>query len=385
MATASASPDLILIDPAFWRGMRVFLTGHTGFIGAWTAFWLAEMGAEVTGFSLEPPTTPSMFEALDLAGLLACHIEADIRDLPAVQAAVKAACPEIALHLAAQPLVRYAHSEPVETFATKCQGTVHVLDSLRPFADTLDAVVCYTTDLVYVNREWVWGYRESDPLGGKEPYGASKAATEHVISAYANAYFQTAAGASRVAVLRAGNVIGGGDWAADRIVPDAIRAFAVGEPLTVRSPQAVRPWQHVLEPVRASLSLAQAVSSNPTRASGAWNIGPSTDQNVPVRQIVEGMVRRWGGSASWDHPPQSGQPYEQTLLAVDSAKARAKLGWSPALTLDQALDLTVNWYKTQQKGADSATLRTLTRMQIAMAAPEVEHALSAFEETIQAS
>ena len=386
MAQIQSRPAIV--DPRFWAGRRVLITGHSGFIGGWTAFWLASMGAEVTGFSLEPPTEPSFCNVLGLPALLACHIESDIRDAAAVRAAVTACRPEIVFHLAAQPLVRRAHREPAETFAINVQGTVNLLEALRIDCGGVRAVVCYTTDKVYENREWVWGYRESDALGGKEAYGASKAAAEHVISAYAQSYFtreaEDGSAGTAIAALRAGNVFGGGDWAEDRIVPDAIRAFVAAEPLVVRNPSAVRPWQHVLEPVRGSLILAQAIAAD-AKFGGAWNFGPNQADDVPVSSLADGLVRRWGGDASWTHPVLTGQPYEQRLLAVDSAKARADLKWRPAMDLDQALDCAVAWYQAHHKGAGPETLRTLTRMQIAAASPEVAEALPAGEDRKQAS
>jgi len=352
------------IDSDYWRGRRVFLTGHTGFMGGWLALWLARLGAEVTGYALAPPTRPSLFEVAGITGDLT-SIEGDVRDAARLEEAVAQYRPEIAFHLAAQPLVRAAHADPVGTYGTNVMGTAHLLESLRRVAE-LEAVVVITSDKVYDNREWAWGYRESDRLGGKEPYGSSKACTEMVAEAYRHSYFDNGAGRTGLATVRAGNVIAGGDWAADRLVPDAIKAFAAGTPLTIRNPDAVRPWQHVLEPVRFYLALAQLLAAEPAAWSGAWNVGPAEEDAQPVRWVVDRLVRLWGEGASWRSEdgarPADPQPYESRLLAVDSAKARLAAGYGPVWRVEEALRRAVEWYKAHLAGDD---MRAMSFAQIA--------------------
>lgn len=339
----------VRIAPEFWRGRRVFVTGHTGFIGGWLTLWLGSLGARVTGFSLEPPTEPNFFEAVGLDDGIDSLID-DIRDLRAISQAVTEADPEIVFHLAAQPLVRTAFHEPVHTFSTNVMGTVNLLEAVRRPAG-IRAVVVFTTDKVYDNQEWVWGYRETDRLGGREAYGASKAASELVVDAYRESYLAGPDKAMGIATVRAGNVIGGGDWADERLIPDAIRAFTARQPLWVRNPDAVRPWQHVLDPVRGILLLAERLAAAPHDYTCPWNLGPAEDHAQPVAAIVDAMTRLWGDGARWA-TDQRRKPYEARMLALNSARAAAALGWRTRWDVETALGRTVEWYRAYFAGAD---------------------------------
>lgn len=352
----------------FWQGRRVFLTGHTGFKGGWLALWLHGLGARTTGFALEPPTLPSLFRMAGVDAVLEDR-RGDIRDPAAVAAAMRAAAPEIVFHLAAQPLVRLSYQEPVATFATNVMGTAHLLEAVRQ-TPSVRAVVIVTSDKCYENREWVWGYRENDPMGGHDPYSASKGCTELLTAAWQRSFFPVARLAEhRVAVasVRAGNVIGGGDWAADRLVPDAMRAFLAGETVRIRNPQAVRPWQHVLEPLSGYLAVAEALCG-PEAADFAqsWNFGPGPEAEQTVGTVVSRLGALWGDGAVWslDDGPH---PHEAGWLALDSAKARRLLGWTPRWSLDQALEATVAWYRASRDGIGRSdeTMAALTRAQIA--------------------
>ena len=353
----TASP--VGVDASFWRDRSVFVTGHTGFKGGWLSLWLARLGARVTGYALEPPAE-GVFRAAGLERDVRTVV-ADIRDAGRLTQALTAARPEVIFHLAAQPLVLRGHAAPVETFATNVMGTVHLLEAARRL-EGLRAIVVVTSDKVYDNREWVWGYRERDALGGHEPYGASKACAELVVDAYRRSFF---AGGERgaavgVATARAGNVIGGGDWAEDRLVPDAIRAFRAGERLRLRNPLATRPWQHVLEPLAGYLLLAQRLTSAPEAASGAWNFGPGPADTRSVHWVADELVRLWGDGAGW-HLDNRAMPHEARLLAVDSTKATTGLGWRSLWSVERALDRSVSWYRAQHHAAD---LRSLTIDQI---------------------
>ena len=343
-------------DPGFWRGRRVFLTGHTGFKGGWLALALARLGAVVTGYALAPETKPALFEAAHVGEAVASEI-GDIRDRARLEAAIAAAAPEIVLHLAAQPIVRRARLEPVETFATNVMGTVHLLDALRRI-DSVRAVIVVTSDKVYDNVEWAWPYRETDRLGAKEAYGGSKAAAEIAVEAWRHAFLAERGVA--VATVRAGNIIGGGDWAEDRLVPDAMRAFARGEPVVIRNPAAIRPWQHVLEPVGAYLMLAEDLA-NGAAPPLALNFGPPAADARTVADIVGRLARLWGIDPGWVQDAGH-HPYEARHLTLDSSLAAAKLRWSPTWTLDQALERTVGWYKHFYEGRD-ARARTLAEIE----------------------
>jgi len=340
----------------FWLGRRVFVTGHTGFKGSWLALWLQAMGARVTGYALAPATNPNLFSLAHVADGVE-HVVGDIRDGAALSRALGAAQPEVVIHMAAQALVRFGYGHPMETFSTNVMGTVNLLEAVRA-CSAVRSVVSVTTDKCYDNKEWPWGYRENEALGGHDPYSSSKAAAELVTSAYRTSYL-SASGVG-VATARAGNVIGGGDWAVDRLVPDVLQAFADGRPALIRNPDAIRPWQHVLEPLSGYLCLAEKLHENPGCFAGAWNFGPHDTDAKPVRSLVDRLATHWGGQANWDmdmHP----QPHEAHYLKLDISKARSLLGWSPRWNLDQALERTAHWYRHHISGGD---LRSFTLGQI---------------------
>ncbi|MEN3951869.1 CDP-glucose 4,6-dehydratase [Iodidimonas sp. SYSU 1G8] len=341
-----------LVNPAVWQGKSVFLTGHTGFKGGWLALWLAEMGAQVTGFSLAAPTDPSLFEAADIAGLVQ-HIEGDIREREALIAAMRIARPDVVFHLAAQPIVRLSYMEPVETYATNVMGTVHLLDAVRQIGGPC-AVVCVTSDKCYENREWVWPYRENDPVGGHDPYSSSKGCAELVVAAYRRSYFEPARLREHgigVASVRAGNVIGGGDWAHDRLVPDLIRSRSTGTAPEIRSPDAVRPWQHVLDALAGYLLVAERLLAGDASAADAWNFGPADEDTRPVRSIVRRLGALWGWRDNWTAPATQ-QPHEAKVLRLDCSKARTRLAWRPRITLEATLQSIVEWHDAYDNGCD---------------------------------
>ncbi len=338
------------ITPAFWAGKRVLVTGHTGFKGSWLSLWLSELGAQVSGLSLEPETQPSLFNQLQLEQRLQHHWIADIRDFGAVADAVEASQPQVVLHLAAQPLVRRSYRDPLGTWATNVQGSLHVLEALKMLQQPC-AVVMVTTDKVYENQEWDYGYREVDRLGGHDPYSASKAAAELATASWRSSFCGLGAHQSphlRIATARAGNVIGGGDWAEDRIVPDAIRALVAGEPIPVRNPLATRPWQHVLEPLSGYLRLAQALACDQDPPCEAFNLGPTLASNRPVQELVESMLSHWRGS--WLDQRDTKAPHEAHLLHLQIDKAHHKLGWSPRWDYDTTVERTVDWYQQHHQG-----------------------------------
>jgi CDP-glucose 4,6-dehydratase len=343
-----------------YRGRKVLVTGHTGFKGAWLAEWLTTLGAEVTGYALDPPTQPNLFDALDL-GARVDHVVADIRDRDRVVAEVRAAQPSVIFHLAAQALVRRAYAEPHETFETNVMGTVNVLEAARA-CPSVRAVVVVTSDKCYLNLETGRPFRETDAMGGRDPYSASKGCAELVTAAYRASYF---ADGAAVASARAGNVMGGGDWAADRIVPDCVRALAAGEPIVVRNPDAVRPWQHVLEPLSGYLWLAALMLRDGHRHDGPWNFGPTETTGArPVRWVVDRFVGEWE-SGSWTAPADAGrQLHEAHHLSLDSTKAREQLGWSPVWDAQTAVRQTASWYREYYRAASTA--RELAEHQLAM-------------------
>lgn len=336
-----------VVDAGFWAGKHVFLTGHTGFKGSWMSLWLQQMGAELTGFGLAPPTAPALFEVAQVAEGLN-SICGDIRDMVALQRALGAARPEIVIHMAAQPLVRASYEDPVSTYATNVMGTVHLLDAVRK-TPSVRVVCIVTTDKCYENREWVWGYREDEAMGGYDPYSSSKGCAELVSSAYRRSFFGE--GDAAIATARAGNVIGGGDWALDRLIPDILRSVTEGRPVLIRNPHAIRPWQHVLEPLSGYLVLCQALWERPEVESGAWNFGPRDDDVRPVQWIVERMCESWGEGAAWVCD-ESVQPHEARYLRLDISKARAALGWAPQWNLEEALDSIVTWHQAWLSGSD---------------------------------
>ena len=344
-----------MVDPDFWRERRVLLTGHTGFKGSWLALWLQSLGASVTGFSVDVPTQPSLYELARVEEGMQ-SIVGDVRDHDAIAAALAQAAPEIVIHMAAQSLVRRSFVEPRETYATNVMGTVNVLDAVRLHGEHVRAVVNVTSDKCYENREWEWGYREQEPMGGHDPYSSSKGCAELVTDAFRRSFFTAG---TRLASARAGNVIGGGDWGEDRLLPDMMRAALAGERLRVRNPNSIRPWQHVLNPLSGYLVLAQALWEVPEHACG-WNFGPPEQDARPVGWIVQRVGELWPGeldSVVDDGP----HPHEARYLKLDSSRARARLGWRPLLGLDEALQATVDWYTQLRSGAD---MRAVTMGQI---------------------
>jgi CDP-glucose 4,6-dehydratase len=346
-----------MVRREFWRDRSVFVTGHTGFKGGWLATWLADLGARVVGYALTPNTTPSYFERCALADRITSHL-GDVTDATALASAVATARPSVVFHLAAQPLVRRSYTAPVKTFATNVLGTVHLLEAVRQTA-SVEAVVVVTSDKCYENRERPDGYREDEPLGGRDPYSASKAAAELVTAAYRRSFFTRG---PRVATARAGNVIGGGDWAGDRLVPDTMRSLVRGETVRVRNPAAVRPWQHVLEPLGGYLMLAQRLTESEAFAE-AWNFGPREEDAVPVAALVELLLARWDGGR-WEAAPEEEPPHEAGLLRLDWTKANERLGWRPVLTLKEAAEFTVAWYRAAAVTTAARRLHELSLEQI---------------------
>jgi CDP-glucose 4,6-dehydratase len=332
---------------SFWNNKTVFVTGHTGFKGGWIAHWLSELGACVHGYALNPPTEPNFFTETNLQERLVGANIGDIRDLGLLDRAIKQSKPEIIIHMAAQPLVRESYQTPVETFEANVMGTVNVLEASRSVG-TVKAIVNITTDKCYENKEWIWPYRESDRLGGHDPYSASKACAEIVAAAYRSSFLSDAD--IRLASVRAGNVIGGGDWATDRLIPDFLRALDVGETLRIRSPNAVRPWQHVLEPLAGYLTLAEHLFEQGGTFADAWNFGPNEEDARSVGWIVTQLCERVPG-AQWE-PENMMQPHEAGLLKLDSSKAKKHLKWSPRWSLETALEKTVEWHQAWRSGED---------------------------------
>jgi len=345
--------EKLVIESSLWHGKRVFITGHTGFKGSWLSLWLASKGAIVRGYSLDPHTVPNLFTEAKISAVLE-DLRGDIRNSTSLEPALRDFAPEVVFHLAAQPLVRHSYIDPIGTYETNVLGTARVLDAVRR-TPSVRAIVSVTTDKCYENKEWLWGYRETDPLGGYDPYSSSKACAEIVSAAYRQSYFpvdKLADHRCALATGRAGNVIGGGDWSTDRLIPDLVRGFLAGEPVLIRRPQATRPWQHVLEPLAGYIALAEhLLSSDAARYATAFNFGPPDDDAQPVAWIIERMVQFWGGNASWKLDPDRGA-HEAGYLKLDASRARAELNWRPRLRLESALEWLVAWYKAWQAGAD---------------------------------
>ena len=350
------------MNSIFWKGKRVLITGHTGFKGSWLSLWLQSMGAQVVGYALAPPTEPSLFEVAKV-GVGMTSIAGDIRDLENLRRVFAEHQPEIVIHMAAQPLVRYSYIEPVETYSTNVMGTVNLLEAVRSSA-SVKAVVNVTSDKCYENREWVWGYRENEAMGGYDPYSNSKGCAELVTAAYRNSYFHPEKYREHGVAMasgRAGNVIGGGDWAGDRLIPDIMRAITAGKPVEIRSPHAIRPWQHVLEPLSGYLALMEKLyEEGPAYAEG-WNFGPNDEDAKPVQWIVEKLTHGWGAGASWrldggDHP------HEAHYLKLDCSKAKMRLDWHPQWRLEETLAAIIDWHRAHQDGKD---MHEMTLRQIA--------------------
>lgn len=343
----------VIVNAGFWRDRRVFVTGHTGFKGAWLCLWLEVMGAAVTGYALPPATKPNLFQAARV-GRGVRSIEGDIRDLEHLTRALQESRAEVVLHLAAQPIVRRSYEDPVGTFSTNVLGTVHLLEAARRAGD-IRSLVVVTSDKCYENREWLWSYREKSALGGRDPYSASKAAAELVTRAYRESYFSDD-GTTRVATARAGNVVGGGDWAEDRLVPDTIRALVEARPVDLRYPSAIRPWQHVLDPLSGYLRLAELLDGTEGGAfAQGWNFAPHEEDARSVGWLVERLQRAWGAAPSWK-PQEGPRPHEHIFLKLDSTRARVELGWSPQLRIDETVRWVTDWYRGFEAGEDARAL-----------------------------
>jgi CDP-glucose 4,6-dehydratase len=350
-----------MLNRSFWKGRRVFLTGHTGFKGSWLSLWLNALGADVTGFALDPPTEPSLFVQAAVADTVR-SLRGDIRDFPGVKMAIAECRPEVVLHMAAQSVVRRGYEDPIETYSSNVMGTVHVLEAVRQLEHPC-VVVSVTSDKCYENREWAWGYREVEPMGGRDPYSNSKGCAELVTSAYRESFFPGASFERHgvgVASARAGNAIGGGDWTSNQLIPDLVRAFLAGRPCPIRNPSACRPWQFVLEPLRGYLMLAERLAEDAGRFASGWNFGPAEEDAQPVSWIADALSRSWGDGASWTTDAGS-HPREAHYLKLDASKARGELDWRPLLPLSSALDWIVEWYRAFNAGDD---LRRLTLAQI---------------------
>jgi len=346
-----------------YDGATVLITGHTGFKGSWLSLWLRKLGANVVGYSIGLPSSPCLFDVADIASNLV-HVQGDIRNQYLLDEIFCRYQPRFVFHLAAQPLVRLSYAEPIETFETNVIGTLRVLEAARR-CPSVQAIINVTSDKCYENREWVWGYRENDPMGGHDPYSASKGCAELATAAYRRSFFVSNEAGGRLlglASARAGNVIGGGDWGMDRLVPDCIVAFHRGESVVLRHPDAVRPWQHVLEPLSGYLKLGAHLISNPKRWSGGWNFGPTGQEIITVGQLVESLARRWG-DGKWT--VESGHKlHEARWLKLDISKAHIELDWTPRLSFKQSLDMTAHWYKSYYNNANSVQLRHLIEEQI---------------------
>lgn len=347
--------------PDFWSGKRVLITGHTGFKGSWLCLWLQRCVASVCGYSLDPPTQPNLFDAAQVAHGMT-SITGDVRDVEYLNEVFSEHNPDIVIHMAAQPLVRYSYSHPVETYSTNVMGTVNILEAVRQ-AGCVRVVIIITSDKCYENKEWIWGYRENEAMGGHDPYSSSKGCAELITSAYRRSYFEISGSRNdytAIASVRAGNVIGGGDWGKDRLVPDIMAAFIRGEAVVIRNPNAIRPWQHVLDPLNGYLCLAERLWTD-SKYAEAWNFGPQSLEAKPVGWIVKELARLWGDGAEWKLESDRQGPHEATDLKLDSAKARTLLGWRSRLDIFSALEWVVEWYKNYH---EDHNMRELTEAQI---------------------
>jgi CDP-glucose 4,6-dehydratase len=347
------------VKPEFWVGKKVFLTGHTGFKGSWLAYWLHLMGARVAGYALVPNTEPAIFNVLDLGALIEESHIGDIRNLKSLSAAIANFQPEILIHMAAQPLVRYSYEHPIETYEVNTLGTAHVLEALRNVPST-KATIIVTTDKCYENQERPTGYIEEEPMGGYDPYSSSKGCAELITSAYRRSFYNSQDNINSIATCRAGNVIGGGDWSIDRLIPDAISAFYKNKPLVIRNPQAIRPWQHVLEPLSGYLLLAQELYERGRLFAEGWNFGPDDADARSVREVMDIFISQWGGGASW-REDLSNHPHEAQLLKLNCTKAKQQLNWFPRWNLETAIEKIVKWHKAH---SDAANMRLITKQQI---------------------
>jgi CDP-glucose 4,6-dehydratase len=348
-------------DRSFWNGRRVFLTGHTGFKGSWLSLWLDALGADVTGYALDPPTRPNLFEQAEVAGAVR-SVYGDIRDFARLKAAIVECRPDVVIHMAAQSVVLRGYEDPIETYSSNVIGTVHLLEALRQLGQPC-VVVNVTSDKCYAPRETGGGYRENEPMGGRDPYSNSKGCAELVTTAYRDSFFPLESlehHGVAIGSARAGNAVGGGDWTADQLIPDLMRAFLAGQPCLIRSPSAIRPWQFVLEPLRGYLDLAERLAEDAVRFASAWNFGPAEADAQPVSWIADELARSWGDRATWSEDRRT-HPHETRQLTLDASKAHSLLDWHPVLPLKLALDWIVEWYRAFQVGDD---LGTLTRAQI---------------------
>src|SRR5450830_1036901 len=348
-------PDMNQLFDGYYAGRRVFVTGHTGFKGSWLTQWLLLLGAEVTGYSIGVPTQPSLYESLDLPGQIQ-DVRGDVRRFQDVQTAMDQAAPEVIIHMAAQALVLPSYADPLTTFETNVMGTTNVLEAAR-HCPSVRSVVIVTTDKCYANNEWQYGYREADALGGHDPYSASKAAAEMVVASYRSSFFdvgETPEKRTGIASVRSGNVIGGGDWAADRLVPDCMRALAEGKPIVVRNPGSVRPWQHVLEPLSGYLWLGALLARDPARYGGAWNFGPDPESAVSVEQLVSQVCQACGGTAGFETATSAQALSEAGILRLDCTKARSQLGWHPVYDVGEAVQQTVTWCRSTMEDPKQA-------------------------------
>ena len=354
----------MVMNPAFWKGRKVLLTGHTGFKGGWLALWLRQMGADLRGYALPPVSTPCFWQTTQLEASVAGEL-ADIRDATALTAAMQVFQPELVLHLAAQALVRESYRAPAETYATNVMGTVNLLEAVRS-TPSVRAVLVVTTDKCYENHEWLWPYREQDALGGFDPYSNSKACVELLCASYRDSFLRASGVA--LATARAGNVLGGGDWSPERLIPDVFCAWQEGREVVLRYPHAIRPWQHLLDPLMGYLQLAQGLLTDPDSYAAAWNFGPDSAGLATVEQVVRRLAEQWPGDAQWSVSADA-QPHEAGLLALDSSKARQLLGWSPRWSLDATLKQTLDWHMAWQSGRD---MNIVSREQIALHQGEIQ-------------